>query len=203
MTYNELRAKTVYDATLGGANLERMDLRGVDLRGVNLTNANLRGADLSRADLRGAILIKTDLSRSNIQLVDFEEANLTQADLTGCYGRGANFSYARMWLVYLRRATMKNAFFVGTELQGADFVGTEFLGARFDGAKIDNVKNADMATYSWWYNPFGTQKMSYKPIPGWRRMDESVMGGTTVGENAAREKVELSNTRPWVKGEDE
>ena len=92
---------------------------------------------------------------------------------------------------------MKNALFVGTELQGADFVGTLFLGARFDGAKIEKIKNADLAFYSWWYNPLGAQKMSYKPIPGWRRMDESVMGGTTVQENAAREQVELYNTRGW------
>jgi len=153
MTYNELRARSVYNSTLVGANLERADLRGVDLRGVNLTNANLRGADLSRADLRGAILIKTDFSRANLHLVDFENADMTQADMSMSYGRRANFSHARM--------------------------------------------------YSWWYNPLGSQKMSYKPIPGWMRLDESVMGGTTVRENAAREKVELYNTRSWEKSEDE
>ena len=200
--YDELRAKTVYNATLVGANLERADLRGVDLRGANLTNANLRGADLSRADLRGAILIKADLSRSCLHLTDFEGADLTQADLTMSYGRRVNFSYARMWLVYLRHASMKNALFIEAELQGADFVGTLFLGAKFDGANIDRIKNADLAFYSWWYNPLGAQKMSYKPIPGWFRLDESVMGGTSVQENASREQVELYNERSWEKGED-
>lgn len=177
-------------------------MRGVDLRGVNLTNANLRGADLSRSDLRGAILIKADLSRANLHLTDFEDADMVGCDLTGSYGRRANFSYARMWISYIRRATMKNALFIGTELQGSDFLGTEFLGARFDGAIIDDIKNADLAFYSWWYNPIGPQRMSHKPIPGWFRLDESVMGGTTVGENAAREKVELYNERIWEVGED-
>ena len=103
----------------------------------------------------------------------------------------------------MRRATMKNGLFVGADLRWADFVGTEFLGARFDGANIDNVKNADLAFYSWWYNPLGSQKLSYTPLPGWKRMDKSVMGGTTVQENAAREQVELYNTRGWNVEEDE
>ena len=64
------------------------------------------------------------------------------------------------------------------------------------------IKNADLAFYSWWYNPHGSPKMTLKPIPGWIRMDESVLGGTTVRENAAREKVELYNERSWEKGED-
>ena len=200
--YDDLRAEVVYNSTLVGANLERADMRGVDLRGANLTNANLRGADLSRADFRGAILIKADLSRANLQLTNFEGADLTSADLTGSYGRRTNFSHARMWLVYLRRATMKNALFLCTDLRGADFVGTEFLGARFDGANIDRVKNADMAVYCWWWNPLGMQKISYKPIPGWKRMDESVLGGQTVQENASREQLERHNKRGWVKGED-
>ena len=97
---------------------------------------------------------------------------------------------------------MKNALFIGTDLRGSDFVGTLFLGARFDFADVTNVKNADLAHYSWWYNPFGTQKMTYKPIPGWIRMDESVMGGTTVQENASREQVELYNERGWEESED-
>jgi uncharacterized protein YjbI with pentapeptide repeats len=107
-----------------------------------------------------------------------------------------------MWIVYLRHANMKNALFINTELQGTDVVGTLFLGARFDGANVEKIKNADLAYYSWWYNPMGTQKMSYKPIPGWRRLDMSVMGGTTVQENASREQVELYNERQWEPGED-
>lgn len=190
MTYNDLRAKAAYNAMMVGANLERADMRGCDLRGINLSNANLRGADLARADLRGAILIKADLSRANLQLADLQNADMSCADLTGAYCRRTNFSYARMWLVYLRRGTFKNAFFLGADMRGADLAGAECLGARFDDAITEGLRNADMATYTWWYNPIGGQKVSLKPIPGWTRMDESVMGGTTVRENSAREKVE-------------
>jgi hypothetical protein len=147
--------------------------------------------------LRGAICIKTDFSRASLQRVRFDGANLTNADLTGSYGRGANFSNARMWLCYLR-----TAYFIDADMRGADFVGTLFLGSRFDGANLAGVRNAHLAFYSWWYSPISPNKLSYEPIPGWTRIDQSVMGDVTVRENAAREQVEMFIKKGWVKKRD-
>jgi uncharacterized protein YjbI with pentapeptide repeats len=152
--------------------------------------------------LRGAICIKTDFSRASLQRVRFDGANLTNADLTGSYGRGANFSNARMWLCYLRTAQYKNAYFIDADMRGADFVGTLFLGSRFDGANLAGVRNAHLAFYSWWYSPISPNKLSYEPIPGWTRIDQSVMGDVTVRENAAREQVEMFIKKGWVKKRD-
>jgi len=182
----------IYDAQLVGANLERADLRGLDLRGVNLTNANLRAADLSRANLQHATLIKADLSRANCNMTDFRYANMSDCDMTSCYGRAANFQYAKLWTSHLRYAQFKNAIFCDADLTGVDFVCALLLGARFDNACLDGVKNLNRAIFTWWYDPSlgGPRKIVYDPIPGYRRLDESVTGDFTVRENTARERVE-------------
>ena len=43
MIYDNLRAKTVFNSTLVGSNLERADLRGVDLRGAVRTRSRSFG----------------------------------------------------------------------------------------------------------------------------------------------------------------
>jgi len=193
----EKRLEIVYGSSLVGADLERSDLRGLDLRGANLTNANLRAADLSRCDLRGATLVKADLSRGCLHLTNFEGANLTSADLTMSYGRAANFSRATCCLVSFRYAQLKNAWFIETDLYGADFVNALLLGTKFDGADLDGVKNMDRAIFTWWWSPIGTNKISYEPIPGWIRLDESITGDHSVRENASRERVEDAVERSW------
>ena len=196
---NELRAQIVYDSSLVGANLERADLRSADLRGINLTNANLRGADLSYADLSGGTLIKADLSRANLTQAKFHDCNMTNADLTMSYGRGTQFIRTKMWIAYIRRMTHKNCYYIDCDLRGADLLGSEFLGTKFDGSRTEGIKNADLAHYVWWYYPMGGQKVSHRPIPGWVLLDESVTGGISVQENAAREQVEEMVREGWRK----
>lgn len=192
----------VYNSSLVGANLERADLRGLDLRGVNLTNANLRNADLSECDLRYATCIKTDFSGATIQRARFDYADCTDSDFTGCYGRGVSFYRARLWVAKLRYAQFKSALFVEADMTGADVVHSLFLGAKFDDARLDGVQNADMATYTWWYSPFGQgpSKVVYKPVPGYKRLDESVTGPYSFRENAARERTEDYVRKGWRQG---
>jgi len=186
---------------LVGANLERADMRGLDLRGVNLTNANLRGADLSRCNLDGATMIATDLSRANLYQATLRGADLSRADMTGAYCRGTDFTGATMWKTYLRYGQYKSAIFVDADMTAADFVHSMFLGARFDGAILEDVKNADMATYVWYVDPIGFNRISYNPQPGWIILNESVLGDISVQENASREKLEHVIKRGYVRGE--
>lgn len=203
MSSVEKRVEMVYHSSLVAANLERADLRGLDLRGINLTAANLRGADLAGANLSNATLVKADLSRTNLHKTNFTDADMTSCDLTMSYGRGAIFHRTKMCLAYIRFAQYKNAFFIECDLAGADFVNSLFLGTRFDGCITDGIKNADRAIFTWWWSPLKTGKISYDPIPGWIRLDESVTGHETFRENAAREKVEQGQEGSWdaLKGE--
>jgi hypothetical protein len=171
----------------------------MDLRGVNLTNTNLRHADLTGADLRYARLIKADLSGATVSRVKFHYADLTDCDLTHAYGRATVFYHTRLWVAKFRRGTWKNTIFAYCDLTGADFVGSEFLGARWWECKLDGVKNANMATYIWWYSPlgFGPAKMVYKPVPGYIMMDESVTGPFSFRENSARERMEDITMKGW------
>jgi len=189
MASDKERIEMAYKYQFVGANLERFDLRGKDLRGVNMSNANLRGADLAKADLRYATLINCDLSRACLHLANFEGADISASDLSMSYGKSTNFSRAIMQGCSIRQAIHKNCFYIGTDLTNSDFNGSMLLGSRFDYAKLTDVRNAHNAYYSWWMSPWGGPP-SYEPIPGWTKIDFSVMGGFTVRENAAREKVE-------------
>ena len=200
---NRHRALVSYETAMVGVNLERADMRGMELQGINLTNSNLRGADLSGADLTGAICVKADFSRACLYNTNLTDAIMTSADLSGAYGRGANFTRARLWLAYLRHAQFKNAYFIDADMRGSNWVGSLFLGSKFDGARVEGVQNADKAFYTWWYSPISPNKLSYEPVPGWIRVDQSVLGNISVRENAAREQVEAYVKKGWVKKRDE
>lgn len=193
----KIRMQMIYNTSLVGAQLERADLRGFDLRGMNLTGANMRAADLSGANLSGAVLVKADLSRACVYQTKFEGANLSTADLTGAYGRAMNVRGARCWATYFRYGQFKNAIFADADLTGADFVNSLLLGARFDNAILKNVRNMDRAIFTWWIDPSNAGRISFDPIPGWKRLDESVLGGISVQENSVRERVENVVRKGW------
>lgn len=171
-----------------GANFEQKDLSGRDLRGYNFTNANLRAVDLSNCDLRGAKFIKADLSRACLYNANCREADFSGADMTMSYLRAADFSYARMWFVALRRVTAKSAFFLGTDMTGSDFVDGFFLGSRFGppNAILDMARNLEHARFSWWLPESGDGKPSYVPKEGYYEANQSFLGGVSLQENAAR-----------------
>lgn len=169
-----------------GANMERFDLRDRDLRGINFTDANLRGADLSNADCRGAIFIRADLSRTCWHGADCESADLSLADMSMSYLKGVNFSKARFWSTTMRRCYAKNAIFFDADMRLANVAFTDFLGSRFNGANTDLVKNAETATFYWYIDKDWRGQVHYEPGPGLRRVDESVLGGMSLGENAGR-----------------
>lgn len=172
--------------SLVGANLERADLRGKNLRGVNFTNANLRGADLSDADLRETTFVRADLSRACLHGADCEGADFTGSDMSMCYLKAVNFSKARLWNVTMRRCFVKNSIFFESDLRGANVAFSDFLGSRFNGAILDEVRNADTATW-YWYIPEGWKgPIEYKPREGLVRVEQSVLGGFSFRENAAR-----------------
>lgn len=81
-----------YALTLGGANLEKIDLQGADFSGTDLSHvvlnyANFIGADLTGATLSGSLLIGADLTGADLRnaVLDnavFQWANLYQANIT-------------------------------------------------------------------------------------------------------------------------
>ena len=177
---------------LVGSNLERADLRGKNLRGVNFSNANLRGADLSRADLREACFVRADLSRACLYGADCRGADFSGAEMSLIHGRAADFSRARFWSTSLRRAIIKNALFFEADLRTCNVAFTDFLGCRFNGALLDGVRNADKATFFWYYPEGWRGHIRYDPAPGYVKIDTSVLGGLSLQENTHRKELELA-----------
>ena len=173
-----------------GGDFELMDLSGMDLSGCNFTNANMRSIKAIKTNFTGCTMVKTDLSGAILRLADFTDADLSGADMTLTYAKAALFRNTRMWNTIIRHAVWKNALVIDADMTGADILCTLLMGARFDGTKLLDVRNADRAIYHWWMSPWGGPP-SYDPIPGWTKLNESIPGGQSFQENAARQKVEL------------
>jgi len=172
-----------------GADFSRMDLSGMDLSGTTLINCNFRGTECRETKFIGADLRKADFSRANLHLADFTDADLSGADMSMSYAKAALFLRTRMWNTIIRHAIWKNALIIDADMTGADVVCTLLMGARFDGTKLTDLRNADRAIYGWWMSPWGGPP-SYDPIPGWQWLDESIPGGMSFQENAARNQIE-------------
>ena len=81
-----------YALTLGGANLEKIDLQGADFNGTDLSHvvlnyANFIGTDLTEADLSGSLLVGANLTGADLgdailNNTVFQWANLYQANIT-------------------------------------------------------------------------------------------------------------------------
>ncbi len=102
------------------------------------------------------------------------------------YLKATLFKDTDMRFATIRCAIAKNALFFGADMRGMDFVNAFLLGARFDGAKLDGVRNAHRAIYEYWLDPNSPGKPSYDPVEGWYRYTESMLGGVSVQDNAAR-----------------
>jgi uncharacterized protein YjbI with pentapeptide repeats len=93
-----------YALTLGGANLEKIDLQGADFSGTDLSHvvlnfANFIGADLTGAALSGSLLVGADLTGADLdgailnnatfQWANLYQANITDVELQRLASRGA------------------------------------------------------------------------------------------------------------------
>lgn len=166
-----------------GHNFELADLSGLDLSGACLIGANFRSAKCIKTNFTGCDLRKADFSGAVLRLADFTDADLSGADMTMSYAKAALFLRARMWNTIVRHAVWKNALIIDADCTGMDVVGTLLMGARFDNTKTLDMRNTDRAIYQWWMSPWGGPP-SYDPIPGWVKLDESLMGGMSYQENA-------------------
>lgn len=101
---------------MGGATLNRADLKHIDLSRTYLRGAKMRFADLEGADLSFADLRETDLLDTNLQ-----NANLFQTNLTGTYALGAHFLKAHLNGANFRFARLFLSDFRGADLSYADF----------------------------------------------------------------------------------
>lgn len=174
------------DVYLIGQDFDRHDLKGRDLSDCNFTNTSLRAADLSYCNLRGARFLKADLSRANLHMADCTGADFRGADLSMAYMKATLFLDADMRASSLRCCIAKNALFIRTDLRQADFVNAFLLGCRFDGAKVAGIRNADRAIFEYWVNPEARGKPSYDYMEGWTHYTQSLMGGISIQDNAAR-----------------
>jgi uncharacterized protein YjbI with pentapeptide repeats len=172
-----------------GHDLEQADLSGMDLSGACLANSNLRSAKCIETNFTGADLRKADLSGAVLRLANFTDADLSGADMSMSYAKAALFLRTRMWNTIVRHGIWKNALIIDADCTGMDVVGSLLMGARWDGTKTLDMRNTDKAFYQWWMSPWGGPP-SYDPIPGWTLLDESVAGGMSFRENAAREQIE-------------
>ena len=84
-------------ASLAGTNLESADLRLARLEVANLAWVRLKGADLRGANLRCACLVFADLSEANLAFANLESADLETARLQNADLTSATYNADTVW----------------------------------------------------------------------------------------------------------
>ncbi len=120
---NDLTDVVFDEASLAGANLQKVNLSWANLQKANLSWANLREAQLKKAklqeaDLQKAKLQKANLSWANLQGANLQKANLQGANLSWANLQGANLQGANLKRAYLKRAYLTEANLTEANLQG-------------------------------------------------------------------------------------
>jgi hypothetical protein len=139
----------------------------VNLGGANLNRANLRRAYLSEANLRRA-----NLSGANLQRAVLLETNLTGADLTGCriYGISA-------WNLKLEKATQQNLVITprnDPEVMVDDLEVAQFIYLLLNREKIRNVLDAVTRRGVLILGRFGDGGLALlQAVAGWLRRPEN------------------------------
>ncbi len=121
-------------ACLNNARLQGADLRGAQLQGANLSNAQLQGADLREAQLQGAGLVFAQL-----QGVDLLNARLQGADLRFAQLQGANLRFAQLQGACLNNARLQKANLRDAQLQGACLNNAQLQGADLRDAQLQGA----------------------------------------------------------------
>jgi uncharacterized protein YjbI with pentapeptide repeats len=116
------------NAKLGGAELDRFDLRGTKFDGASLAKGSLWDSQLQGASFVGTTLSNARMGYAKCQGASFEGATFSRTTAYNTNFQGAN----------LRNAVLKKADFTDTNLCGADFTGATLEEVDFDRAKFDN-----------------------------------------------------------------
>ena len=128
-------------ADLSDANLEQAALVAASLQGTDLTGANCQAALLDEADLRGARIEGTEFFAAS-----FENARLDRLPLRNARLDGASFRRARMKKCDLEFVQLPRADFAGADLTAALMTGSVMRNASFVGA---NLQKAGLADIEW------------------------------------------------------
>jgi uncharacterized protein YjbI with pentapeptide repeats len=162
--YLDLSFTNLCEATLVGANLDRVklnnsslikaDLRTANLNCANLSHANLNSTNLTQTKLDRANLIQTDLSNTNLSSADLNAANLNKANLSDAILDGAiltntslgntNLSGAILIGANLRGATLSKANLTKADLSGADLYQVNLAGANLNKTDLRKTKNLNI-----------------------------------------------------------
>ena len=110
------------EVLLDDTNLQGANLALADFRCTILQNANLRGARLALADFRGADLTSADLRKANLDGANFQwgPLRLTTEGIQGAIPESPS-RRTQLKEADLRGATLRNAYFQGTDLTGSHF----------------------------------------------------------------------------------
>ena len=131
-------------ARLGGARLNRADLRyadlaGSDMEGAELADALLEGCGLAGASLRNAVLRYANAAGANMERADLSGTDLQSAHLMRADLRGATLDQASAGLANLGEANLSGASIGQVDLTGTNLNGADLSGADLRGVQIDRT----------------------------------------------------------------
>src|SRR6266516_6929145 len=156
-----LGAVDLRQATLPGADFQRVDPTGAQLQeaelkgaqlqgavmfGAQLQEAELKGAQLQGADLRNAKLSEAILSSAQLQRAELGQAELLGTMMSGTELQGAYLIDAQFKESTLDFAKLNGANLEGAQLQKADLFGADMQGANLSGAQLQgaNLSRANL-----------------------------------------------------------
>ena len=96
--------------------MARASLRHASLNGANFSFATATEADFTKAELQNVTLYRAQLSRSKLQGAALRYAKGEEVLLDGVQADYADFSFANLPYSWLRKASLRNAVFYGTNL---------------------------------------------------------------------------------------
>lgn len=149
-TVQGLSKKTLEDADLRYADLEKASLLGLDLTRVRMSFATLTGAELEWADLSDTTLEHVDFANARMEGALFSKATINHSDFTGARMRHADMSDAIIDSVLFRGAVLDSIRFRDARLNHANFTSlnvangklTDLQNSVFDVSRMTQVSFA-------------------------------------------------------------
>jgi uncharacterized protein YjbI with pentapeptide repeats len=124
-----------------------MSLGGADLQGIDLSSATLLKIDLSSVYLNEANLSDAYLGGANLNRADLSGAYLHQAALGGAYLVGAMLVDAMLVRADLSYANLGSTDLRGVDLSGANLSGANLQHAKLAGADLSEASIANAELY--------------------------------------------------------
>lgn len=144
-------SETIFRGDVSGIDLRDANLLGVNFSGVCLNGADLRDAKLNAANFEDARLINCDLRGACLDGANFKKADLTRANLGPPDFHDETLKRADIYRISEFITSLRNAYFIGANLEGitAERISAEkanFAGANFKGANLKraNLKGANL-----------------------------------------------------------